>query len=201
MTPLDTKSLRKHLRNHRNNLTEAEQTAHAIQAFNHVKSLIETNPEFCSPQKIAIFLSQDGELDTQATINYLLQKNKHKIFLPVLETRDDWHMAFVQYSQNSTMAANQFGIKEPSAPLNQHLSGEEMDWVFMPLVGFDHQGNRLGMGGGYYDRTFEFKLRQPDSKTKLIGWAHECQRVEALPTEPWDVPLDGILTEKGFTLF
>ncbi|WP_040728344.1 5-formyltetrahydrofolate cyclo-ligase [Thiomicrorhabdus sp. Kp2] len=201
MRPLDSTSLRKHLRNNRKNLTVLEQTEHSELAFQHVKHLLESNSYFRTPKKIALFLSQDGELSTQKTIQHLWENTNHQVYLPVLETRDEWHMAFVQYTNHSEMIANQFGIQEPSAPLNKHLSGEAMNWVFMPLVGFDKQGNRLGMGGGYYDRTFEFKLHQKQSSTKLIGWAHECQRVETLPAEPWDVPLDGILTEKGFKLF
>ena len=201
MTILDSNTLRKHLRNNRKKLTQAEQVEHAKKAFAHVKSLLENNSKFSSPQNIAIFLSQDGELATQQTIKYLWQHTHHKVYLPVLETRNGWHMAFVHYTNNSKIIKNRFGIKEPSVPLNEHLSGQEMDWVLMPLVGFDNQGNRLGMGGGYYDRSFEFKLHSHKNSTQLIGWAHECQRVEKLPAETWDVPLNGIITEQGFHTF
>ncbi|BCN93641.1 5-formyltetrahydrofolate cyclo-ligase [Thiomicrorhabdus immobilis] len=198
MTPSE---IRKHLRVQRNNLSNSDQTLHAKQAFNHFKQLLQTETAFQTPQKIALFLSQDGELSTQETIEYLWQKTHHQVYLPVLETRDEWHMAFVHYTAQSTMIKNQFGILEPAAPHEDHLSGEKIDWVFMPLVGFDLKGNRLGMGGGYYDRTFAFKLNNPIETTKLIGWAHQCQQVENLPAEDWDVPLDGILTEQGYREF
>ncbi|WP_321323911.1 5-formyltetrahydrofolate cyclo-ligase [Thiomicrorhabdus sp.] len=201
MMTLDSTSLRKQLREIRQNLSPIQQSQHSEQAFEAVKKLIETSTEFKTPQKIALFLSQDGELHTQKTIEYLWQNTAHEVYLPVLETLDEWHMAFAHYTKNSKLTANQFGILEPSVPHSEHLDGKQINWVFMPLVGFDNQGNRLGMGGGYYDRTFEFKIQNKTHPTKLIGWAHECQRVEKLPKEPWDVPLDGVLTENGFNLF
>ena len=199
MTPAE---IRKQLRNTRNTLTPSQQSKHAQQALQNFKQLLTTEPVFARPQKIALFLSQDGELDTQETIEFLWNKTEHKVYLPVLETKDEWHMAFVQYKPQSIMQNNQFGIKEPYAAVTEHLSGERLDWVFMPLVGFDSNGNRLGMGGGYYDRTFAFKLNSKSHKTKLIGWAYSCQKTDTLlPSEPWDVPLDGILTETGYSTF
>ena len=199
MTPAE---IRTQLRITRNTLTTSQQSIHAQQALQNFKQLLKIEPAFNRPQKIALFLSQDGELDTHETIQFLWDETEHQVYLPVLETKDEWHMAFVQYTAQSEMQDNQFGIKEPSAAITEHLSGEELDWVFMPLVGFDSNGNRLGMGGGYYDRTFAFKLNAESHKTKLIGWAHSCQQTESLlPCEPWDVPLDGILTETGYSTF
>lgn len=199
MTPAE---IRKQLRNTRNTLTPSQQSKHAQQALQNFKKLLEIQTSFRRPQKIALFLAQDGELNTLETIEFLWNETEHQVYLPVLETKDEWHMAFVQYTQKSIMRDNQFGIKEPCAATKEHLSGEQLDWVFMPLVGFDSSGNRLGMGGGYYDRTFAFKLNSESHTTKLIGWAHSCQKTDTLlPSEPWDVPLDGILTETGYSTF
>jgi len=199
---MNTTDIRKQFRHTRNTLSATQQSEHAQQAFAHFKSLIHQNHSFTSPQKIALFLSQDGELSTEQAIQHLWNETDHQVYLPVLETRDEWHMAFVHYTENSLLLPNQFNINEPKAPLEKHLQGREIDWVFMPLVGFDSQGNRLGMGGGYYDRTFAFKLEQPTSNTKLIGWAHQCQQSQHnLPSKPWDVPLNGVLTETGFRSF
>ncbi|WEJ61773.1 5-formyltetrahydrofolate cyclo-ligase [Thiomicrorhabdus lithotrophica] len=199
MTPAE---IRKQLRITRNTLTPSQQSQHAQQALQNFKQLLKTQIDFSRPQKIALFLTQDGELDTHETIEYLWNETEHQIYLPVLETKDEWHMAFVQYTPQSVMLENQFGIKEPYAPTKEHLSGDQLDWVFMPLVAYDKNGNRLGMGGGYYDRTFAFKLNSESHTTKLIGWAHSCQQTESLlPSEPWDVPLDGILTETGYSTF
>ena len=72
----------------------------------------------------------------------------------------------------------------------------------MPLVGFDQQGYRLGMGGGYYDATLAFmQHRRLWRKPRLVGVAYECQRVETLPHDPWDMPLDAVLTERQLYYF
>lgn len=198
MTPAD---FRQKLRNARKSLSAEQQKQHSAQAFLHFKNYIETLPDLQNSRNIALFLSQDGELDTSQCIEFLWQHGKHNVFLPVLETKDEWHMAFVHYTADSEMQDNRFEIPEPIAPMAQHLAGEEIDLVLMPLVGFDCNGNRLGMGGGYYDRTFAFKLDRPNDTTRLIGWAHSCQQAEQLPFEEWDVPLDGVITEKGYLDF
>ncbi|WP_029407791.1 5-formyltetrahydrofolate cyclo-ligase [Thiomicrorhabdus sp. Milos-T2] len=193
--------IRKHLRTQRNNLSHSEQTHHAQKAFNHFVNLLNTEKAFQKKQNIALFLSQDGELSTQEAIQYLWNNTQHNVYLPVLETKDEWHMAFANYTPKSEMIKNQFGILEPHLTHSQHQNGQAMDWVFMPLVGFDLRGNRLGMGGGYYDRTFAFKLDQPNNSTQLIGWAHQCQQTAELPHEEWDVPLNGVITEQGYQAF
>ncbi len=203
---LNPTTLRKELRQRRKQLTPEQQIQHGQQALVHLQGFLATKNSAEQPPKslkIALFLSQDGELDTELAIQHLWRSTQHIVHLPVLETKPDWHMAFVEYQPNSQMIDNQFGIAEPSAPFDKHLPGQQLDIVLMPLVGFDGQGNRMGMGGGYYDRSFEFKRHQenPHSKTLLIGWAHSCQQVTQLPNEPWDVPLDGIITELGFQSF
>ena len=88
------------------------------------------------------------------------------------------------------MKQNQFGIWEPKLNVQNVLPLNELDILFTPLVAFDKQGNRLGMGGGFYDRT----LQNWQNKSFIpVGLAHQCQQVENLPTEYWDVPLFDIL--------
>ena len=75
--------------------------------------------------------------------------------------------------------------------------GRELDLILAPLVGFDTHGNRLGMGGGYYDRTFAYlKHRLHWQKPRLIGLAYELQRVADLANHAWDVPLQSVVTEQ-----
>ena len=77
-----------------------------------------------------------------------------------------------------------------------------LDLVLMPLVGFDSTGSRLGMGGGFYDRSFAFlRRRQKWRKPNLIGAAFDCQKVEQIDGQSWDVPLSGVMTESGVELF
>lgn len=201
MTPLEmtTLEIRQTLRNKRKALSLQHQELHAQKAFNVFKEWLQS--KYPQPSKIAFFLSQDGELNTHPCIEYLFNETQHQVYLPVLQTRTDLHMAFAHYHSQSTMVTNKFGIKEPKESHNKHFSGEDMDIVMMPLVGFDNHGNRLGMGGGYYDRTFEFKLNRNICSPKLIGWAHQCQQLETLPHYSWDVPLDGIITENGYHSF
>lgn len=186
--------LRKQLRLQRAALSNSQQKAHEHAALAHFKHHINLS----KPQRIGVFLAQDGELNTQLLIEHLWQ-HQQNVYLPVLETHPDWHMGFAHYTAHSTLVLNQFKIAEPAVPVAQHLAGNALDWVLVPLVGFDQQGNRLGMGGGFYDRTFAFKRQQ--AKPRLIGWAHACQQVDALVTEEWDVPLDGVITEDGFRWF
>ena len=88
---------------------------------------------------------------------------------------------------------NRFGIDEPIS--TEILNANQMNIIFIPLVGFDEFKNRIGMGGGFYDRTLAFKKRQQNYKNpKLYGLAFDCQQVEKLETQDWDVPLDAIIT-------
>ena len=77
-----------------------------------------------------------------------------------------------------------------------------LDLILLPLVGFDLKGNRLGMGGGYYDRTLSYlRHRRFWIKPRLVGVAHECQKVDSLIARPWDIPLDAVVTETAFYRF
>lgn len=71
-----------------------------------------------------------------------------------------------------------------------------LDAIFMPLVGFDREGHRLGMGGGFYDRTLAFTRHWPRAVPKLVGLGHHSQEVARLPVQPWDVSLHAIATDR-----
>ncbi len=202
---LSSDLLRKQLRLQRQSLSETQQRHHAQRAQQHLHDFL-IHFQNSTAQKtlnIAFFLAQDGEMPTSQTIEMLWQSSLYTLFLPVLKSSPhDGHMVFAEYAPNSPMKPNQFGILEP--PLNHAppLTGEELDIVLTPLVGFDSKGNRMGMGGGYYDRTFQFKQQSSKiSPPLLIGWAHSCQQVEQLATNPWDIPLNGVITEMGFSEF
>jgi 5-formyltetrahydrofolate cyclo-ligase len=109
-------------------------------------------------------------------------------------------MRFVRYEVDSAMRVNRYGIAEPEHRHAEIIPPRRLDVVLMPLVGFDAQGARLGSGAGFYDRSLHH-LREGRRwrKPKLIGVAYECQRVARLQPDRWDVPLDGILTERGLT--
>ncbi len=107
-------------------------------------------------------------------------------------------MSFFAHRLEAPLARNRFGIEEP-LPGTPWINTRALDLVLAPLVAFDDHGHRLGMGGGFYDR--HFGGLSDGLRPLLIGIAHEVQRADALPAAPWDVPLDGILTEAGWRTF
>lgn len=179
----DRAALRLQLRQRRQALTEQQQQDAAKQALQSFQSLLVKSPH--SPKRVALYLSNDGELSPEYIVNWCWEQNI-SLYLPIL---DGQALLFGRYTPNCEWKANRFAIPEPvdTAP----LTGAHMDWVLLPLVGFDVNGGRMGMGGGFYDRTFEHIERD---KTRLIGLAHDCQEVDQLPVASWDVPLSTILT-------
>ncbi len=119
--------------------------------------------------------------------------------LPVVPKRGRV-LRFARLHRNSRFVTNRFGIAEP---VDAHaLAARQLDLLFLPLLGFDDDGHRLGMGGGYYDATLAYRVRRRGaSKPLLVGVGYECQRVDTLPHDPWDAPLDAMLTERGLTFF
>ena len=144
---------------------------------------------------IALYMSADGELDTHFLLETLLNQGK-KCYLPVL-VAETTTLLFRQYLPEVPLVKNSFGVLEPG-PTAGTIAPGDISCVFMPLVAFDVEGNRLGMGKGYYDRTFAFCKEKNATGPVLIGLAHECQRVENLEAADWDVPLGGIITGQNF---
>ncbi len=149
--------------------------------------------------RIALFLANDGELDPGLLTQKLLNAGK-TLYLPALKPYP-WHaLWFIRYHQNSHLIRNRFGINEPDIQFHPATPPWGLDLILLPLVAFDNKGNRLGMGGGFYDRTLSsFNTRHRMNRPQLIGLAHECQRVDQLKAQTWDIPLDGIITEQGIT--
>lgn len=188
--------LRQQCRQQRNHLSQQTQVLHAQQATH----LFLRSPWAQRPCKIVLFLSVDAELNTDKLI-HVLWKRQFKIYLPILNTVRGRPMAFAPYHPNSVLKPNQFGILEPQTPHHQHITGQQLDLVMMPLTCFDLNGNRIGMGGGYYDRAFAFKRNHPKRPPKLIGWAHACQCQPNIKAEPWDIPLNALVTEQQIFRF
>ncbi len=145
-------------------------------------------------ETIAAYLPTRGEFDPRPLLLRAHADGK-RCFVPIVVGND---MQFVQWSPEVAMAPNRFGIPEPVG--GEPRAGRELDLVFAPLVAFDDVGNRLGMGGGYYDRAFAYRLEDLPGPY-LVGLAFAAQRVAALDVMPWDVPLDAIVTENGWMGF
>lgn len=153
-----------------------------------------SEPVFLRARRFAAFLSNDGEPDL-GLILYRSALMRKRAYLPALHGKSLW---FLPLSSNTPMVRNRFGIAEPSCHPDQRLKPFALDLVLLPLVAFDASGTRLGMGGGYYDRCFAYlNQRSRWRRPRLIGVAFEFQRAEEIPTRPWDVRLDGVITELG----
>lgn len=173
--------IRREIRKTRANLTALQQQ----QAEQFVTQQSLTLIEQRQAKNIALYFSFDGEISTQTLINALWAQDKN-VYLPVLHPFSTNHLLFLRYLPDTLMVKNQFGIWEPKLNVQNVLPLNELDILFTPLVAFDKQGNRLGMGGGFYDRT----LQNWQEKSFIpVGLAHQCQQVESLPIEHWDVPL------------
>ncbi|WP_194842544.1 5-formyltetrahydrofolate cyclo-ligase [Endozoicomonas sp. OPT23] len=188
---MDRATLRQQLRANRKALTEADQQTAATQ----LAELVISQPFFEQSKKVALYLASDGEINPEIVASKVWQQGK-QCFLPVLDQKDSKRMYFQRYTSDTVMTENRFGIPEPEFSADEQVSAEQLDLVLMPLTGFDEQGNRLGMGGGFYDRTFAFI--KAGEKPLLIGLAHECQKVDQIPVEDWDVPMYGVITGQAF---
>lgn len=177
--------LRQQIRKTRANLTALQQQQAEDSITQQALAFIEER----NAQHIALYVSFDGEISTEKLIKTLWAQDKH-VYLPVLHPFNPNHLLFLRYLPDTPMLKNKFGIWEPKLNVQSVLPLEELDILFTPLVAFDKQGNRLGMGGGFYDRTLQ---NWRNSSFIPVGLAHQCQQVEQLPTEAWDVPLHQIL--------
>ena len=177
--------LRQQIRKTRANLTALQQQQAEDSITQQALALIEAQ----NAQHIALYVSFDGEISTEKLIKTLWAQDKH-VYLPVLHPFNPNHLLFLRYLPDTPMLKNKFGILEPKLNVQNVLPLDELDILFTPLVAFDKQGNRLGMGGGFYDRTLQ---NWQNSSFIPVGLAHQCQQVELLPTEAWDVPLHRIL--------
>lgn len=209
-------AIRQQVRAARNALLPEQQQ----QASSQLLTYLVKHPKVQQAQHISVTLAHDGEIDLHNFIEWCWQQKK-QVYLPVVHPTNVGELLFLAYQENTIMIKNRYGIKEPrldiivdhidadnedhdnestststSKSLTSYLhtcSPENLDIVFTPLVAFDQQGNRIGMGGGYYDR-----LLAPWFSDKIgpypIGVAHNCQCVDLLPIQEWDVPLPEIMT-------
>ena len=190
MTPQQRSLLRQQLRTTRQQLTARQLDEAATQLYQRISD----QQFFREAEHIAFYLANDAEISPHLLLNEALSRGQH-CYLPVLDPGGENRLLFVRYRQGDHLLSNRWGILEPSLQ-GEQLEPETLDVVFVPLVGFDAQGNRLGMGKGFYDRTFEFKGRGANPRPLLIGLAHECQRVETLDNQPWDIGMDWIVTNE-----
>lgn len=190
--PLNKKELRKKCLLVRAGIAEKERS----EAAQYATTLLLDHDVFLHSHNIACYLANKNEFEMRFIIQAIWRAGKN-CYLPVLTAND--HLAFAAYHENTVLKPNSYHIDEPVDEMT--LPPEALDLAIVPLVGFDLSGGRLGMGGGYYDKTFSFLLKKNASKPFFLGLAYEIQKMDQIPVDTWDVPLDGVLTEKKLYLF
>jgi 5-formyltetrahydrofolate cyclo-ligase len=156
---------------------------------------------FHSSHNIAAYLPADGEVETQPLIELAWRMGK-QVYLPVLVPFLGNRLWFARLEPDTRLVSNRYGIAEPELIHRQRIAPQALDIVLAPLVGFDRDGNRLGMGGGFYDRSFAYLLKRKHwRKPRLIGLAYGFQRLPRLPVQPWDVPLTAVVTDADWYRF
>lgn len=195
-TDLNRVQLRKLLRSKRRSLSSSQQ----IQAAQQLYQQLVQHQLFRRAQHVAFYLASDGEIDPDLLMREAWRRGKH-VYLPVLARWPKTTMLFQRVRPIQQWEKNRFGILQPRWCVADQRSIWALDAVFLPLVGFDQQGGRLGMGGGFYDRCFA-QLHQRNHLTtpQRIGLAHACQQVEQLPVASWDVPLHAVVTDLGWSV-
>jgi 5-formyltetrahydrofolate cyclo-ligase len=187
------RSLRASLRARRRAVTAAERARAASQVARHADRILKLR----SGQRIGVYAATPEELDTSPLIALALRRGC-LVYLPCIDPRPRARtMRFAQITTSPRfLRRNRFGIGEPEGP--PLASARLLDVVFLPLVGFDPRGVRLGMGGGYYDRAFGFRrLRAFWHAPLLVGIGYAAQQVERIAPAAHDVPLDLVITERG----
>lgn len=192
MDTSEKNQLRSSIRQQRRQLNPSQQHQHS----HYLAQQLCKHPLFLRSRRIACYLAEDGEIDPHIVIEKAWRSGK-QVFLPILPPMGK-SLFFAPYRPDSELVANRFNILEPAVPHHDWIRARQLSLILLPLVAFDPTGNRLGMGGGYYDRSLQFtRHRKHWHSPHLIGLAHELQKVEQLPCESWDVPLNLIATERS----
>ncbi|MGY4534706.1 5-formyltetrahydrofolate cyclo-ligase [Pseudomonas sp. TE3786] len=193
---LSRPQLRRLLRKARRALSASAQRKAAEQLYRQLAQ----HPFFRRARHIALYLPVDGEIDPRALMRAAQRRGK-ATYLPVLSAWPRSKMVFQRVRANEPLRPNRFRIAEPTANCQRQRKVWALDLVLLPLVGFDAEGGRLGMGGGFYDRSLAYLQRRNNwHKPTLLGLAHECQKVDRLALASWDVRLHATVTDKAWYL-
>ncbi|MFI8481955.1 5-formyltetrahydrofolate cyclo-ligase [Pseudomonas sp. NPDC078700] len=191
---LSRKQLRRTLRQARRALSPAAQRRAAQGLYRQLAQ----HPVFRRAKHIALYLPNDGEIDPHLLLRAAQRRGK-ATYLPVLNAWPRSKMVFQRIRPTDVLRPNRFGIAEPRANPARQRKVWALDLILLPLVGFDREGGRLGMGGGFYDRSLAYRARRKNChKPTLLGLAHECQQVKKLAMASWDVPLNATVTDQGW---
>lgn len=186
--------IRARIKHERQALTSPFMQRSAIALLGHVSQaqLIEKH------DNIAFYLPTGGEISCLPIIEYALSQGK-KCYVPKIVSTQKREMLFLPYTGRDSVEKGRYGILEPIAAPKDAIDTADLSLVFMPLVAFDNAGNRLGMGGGYYDAAFANKTK--GKQPLLVGLAYNLQKVPQVPTEKWDLQMDAVITPNNYHRF
>jgi len=190
--PADRAALRATLRDRRRELPPAARIAAAEQLAGRLAAL----PFSSARGPVAGYWAMDGEIALHAWQMRLAATVEY--CLPVLH--EDGCLRFAPWRPGAPLRSNRYGIPEPDVGADALLTAGALALAVLPLVGFDATGARLGMGAGWYDRTFALRQDTP-APPWLVGAAFSVQQVPSLQVEAWDVPMDALCTERDTFLF
>lgn len=193
---LDLKLVRTQLKQLRADLSPWQQHQYAKRLAKHLAY----HPHLQQAQSIGLYWPVRGEADPRLIRNAL--KSHQKLYLPVLAQRPRHTLRWLLWTTDTRFKKNRFNIPEPLVGKSRSLLSSQLDSVLVPLLGFGAQGQRLGMGGGFYDRSFAFLNHKPRTlKPILIGIGYEFQKITDLKSASWDVRLNSLVTECGIRHF
>lgn len=201
------KQIRRHVRNLRRQLSPQQQQLAAEQIAEHILLKVSQHKEkydfgnnSLNSMRVALFLSMDGEINTHLAIERLWQANI-EVYIPLIHPFNANYLLFIRYLADQPLLRSPLGMLEPQPDCSKVCPLAQLDILFTPLVAFDPNGNRLGMGGGFYDRTLAPHYQQQRTRPAIIGLAHDCQEISNIPIEPWDLPLSQIITPSNIYSF
>lgn len=191
--------IRAELKQRRTSYSDAQCQTLSKQICSHIQS----ERQFKNRNRFAFYFPVGNEVDL-LELMYRAWSLRKKTFLPVLASFPKGNLWWIEHTASTAMYLNRFGIPEPEHPPRARRTKlRSLDIIFMPLLGFDASGNRMGMGGGFYDRSLGkcYQADKPWHRPIRMGVAYSWQQVDSIPVEQWDVPLDAIATENGVTWF
>ncbi len=155
---------------------------------------IHTMPAFAQAKQLAFYWPMGAEISPLPLLLAAEQQEK-RCYLPCIKPGSDI-LDFVAYRSQDPLIMNPFGFLEPDPQVQPSIALCDLDLIVIPLLAFDSHGQRLGRGAGHYDRTLA-TCPQGSTKPFLLGLGYASQFIDELPIDPWDRPMDGILTEEG----
>lgn len=193
MDPIEDIDARASLRARLRARRAATSASERVGAAGGIVASLEQLPEFQIDERVAGYWAVGGELPLHAAVARLRARGQ-QYHLPVLGAGNA--LRFAPLRADGAVQPNRYGIPEPECAADALLAPQQLDLVLLPLVAFDRRGHRLGMGAGYYDRSFAFlrALARPASPV-LVGIGYSFQEVEVLPALDHDVRLDFVATE------